>query len=53
MFILVDRNFTGRLPTSVIPAKAGIPLHLRRQSWTPAFAGVTVMGVLTQTCETH
>jgi hypothetical protein len=26
---------------SVIPAKAGIQLPCGRQSWTPAFAGVT------------
>jgi hypothetical protein len=32
---------------TVMPAKAGIPLSshgLAAQSWTPAFAGVTVVG---------
>ena len=51
MFILVDRKTNGRTPTTVIPAKAGNPLYLHRQSWTPAFAGVTGMGVLAQPCE--
>jgi hypothetical protein len=31
--------------SSVIPAKAGIQLPFGRQSWTPAFAGVTVIGM--------
>ncbi len=33
-------------PTSVMPAQAGIQLNCRKGSWVPAFAGMTVKGVL-------